>query len=92
MDQGEAELASQVSALVLVERCGCGEGFCATFYTQPKPKGSYGPGHRNVELSPADGMLILDVVEGKIACVEVLNRNDLRRTLDQCLPVDSKFS
>ncbi len=34
------------------------------------------PGHRN--LTPKEGMLILDVVNGEIACVEVLDRNDVR--------------
>jgi hypothetical protein len=38
-----AELASQIPALNIVDRCGCGDNFCASFYTQPKPNGSYGP-------------------------------------------------
>jgi hypothetical protein len=59
---------------------------CSTFYTQPKPEGSFGPGHRNVALTPEEGMLILDVVTGEIACVEVLDRKDVRRKLDEVLP------
>jgi len=52
-----------------------------SFYTQPKPEGTYGPGHRCIDLDAAEGMLVLDVVAGKIAHVEVFNRNDIRRKL-----------
>jgi hypothetical protein len=30
----------------------CGDDFCATFYTQPKPESKSGPGHRNIALAP----------------------------------------
>ena len=85
-EQGEHELAAQVPELRIVERCRCGDDFCGTFYAQPRPKGSYGPNHRNVELSPKVGMLILDVVDGKIACVEVLYRDDIRRAIHAVVP------
>ncbi|MGA8222436.1 MAG: hypothetical protein WB780_12340 [Candidatus Acidiferrales bacterium] len=85
-EQGESELAAQVSRLAILDRCRCGDDFCATFYTKPKPIGGFGPGHRNVRLMPEDGMLILDVVAGEIACVEVLDRNDVREKLDAVLP------
>ncbi len=81
-EAGEPELAAQVPGLVILERCRCDDDFCATFYTQPKPEGAYGPGHRNVALTPEEGMLILDVVGGKIACVELLYRDEIRRKLD----------
>jgi hypothetical protein len=41
--QGQLELATQIPRLAIVERCRCGDDFCASFYTQPKPKWSYGP-------------------------------------------------
>ena len=85
-EHGEQELASQVPALAIVERCRCGDDFCGTFYTKPKPDGGYGPGHRNVRLMPSQGMLILDVVAGRIACVEVLDRKDVRQKLDEVFP------
>jgi hypothetical protein len=84
--QGEVELASQASLLMIVDRCRCGDDFCASFYTQPKPKGAYRPGHRSMELEPAEGMLILDLVGGRIAHVEVVNRNDIREKLLAALP------
>ena len=77
----ELELAAQVSGLEIVDRCRCGDDFCATFYTQPKPLGSYGSGHRNVALTPEKGWLILDVVDGQIMCVEVLYRDEIREAL-----------
>ena len=85
-DAGETDLASQVPGLRIVDRCRCGDDFCASFYTLPKPNGAYGPGHRNVALTPAQGMLILDVVDDVIAQVEVLYRTDIRQKLLAVLP------
>ena len=85
-NQGEAELAAQVSQLTVMDRCRCGDDFCSSFYTQPKPEGHYGPSHRCIELDAAEGMLLVDVVVGKIAHVEVLNRADVRRDLLAALP------
>ena len=62
--------------------CGCGDDFCASFYTQPKPKGAYSPGHDTLALeTAAQGMLIFDVVDGVISFVEVLYRPDVRQKL-----------
>jgi len=83
---GETELAAQISRLRIVDRCRCGDDFCSTFYVQPKPDGAYGPGHRNVALTPRRGMIILDVVDEKIACVEVLYRDEIRHKLHALLP------
>jgi len=77
----QLELASEVSKLNVIDRCRCGDDFCAMFYVLPKPEGAYGPKHRNVALTPKEGMLILDVVADKIAAVEVLYRNDIRQRL-----------
>jgi hypothetical protein len=85
-EQGEPELAAQVPGLMIRDRCRCQDDIgCATFYTRPKPKSGFGPGHRNVRLMPQDGMLILDVVAGEIACIELLDRNDVREKLDAAL-------
>jgi hypothetical protein len=77
-DAGEPELTAEVPGLRIFDRCRCGDDFCATFYTQSKPKDGFGPGHRNVRLMTEEAMLILDVVDGEIACVEVLGRADVR--------------
>jgi|GEM_PF-885558 len=86
-EKGESELAVQLPSLAIHDRCRCKDNFCTTFYTRPKPKGSFGPGHRNVHLIPNGGtLLILDVVDGEIACVEILDREDVRQKLDEILP------
>jgi len=85
-EKGESELAAQVPGLMIFDRCRCGDDFCSTFYTQPKPDGAYGPGHRNVVLAPDNGTLILDVVAEEIACIELLDRNDVRKKLLAVLP------
>ncbi|MCD0447191.1 hypothetical protein LO763_26600 [Glycomyces sp. A-F 0318] len=78
--QGETALASATEDLRLVERCTCKDRSCQSIRTVYRPKsGSYGPGHRNVVLRPAKGMLILDVVDGQIMYVEILDRPRMRR-------------
>jgi len=43
-----------------------------------KPEDGFGPGNRNVRLFPEDGALLV-LVDGKIACVELLDREDVRK-------------
>ena len=75
---GESLLAASVDSLRVVEQCGCDDDFCQSFYTAPKPQGTFGRGHRNVLLDPPwTGMLILDVVDDKIVYVEVIDRHPL---------------
>jgi hypothetical protein len=74
----ETTLAASVDSLTAVALCPCGDDFCQSFYTAPKPDGAYGPGHRNVLLNPPwVGYLILDVVKDEIVFVEVLYRSPL---------------
>jgi len=70
----------------MVTRCSCGDAFCASFYTAPKPRGSYGPKHRNIALEPNDGMIILDLVDEVIVNVEVIDRPDVRAKLELLFP------
>ena len=87
--QGEKDLAEQVPELRLVDRCRCGDDFCATLYTAPKPKGAYGPNHESIPLCPSSGHLILDLVDRKIVCIEILFREDLRIRVLQLFPQTS---
>lgn len=83
----EPALAAAVPSLTIFDRCRCGDDVCCgTFYTQPKPNGSFGPTRRNVVLAPDEGMVILDVVGEEIACVEVLDRHEIREKLLSVLP------
>ncbi|TWD82755.1 hypothetical protein FB561_3896 [Kribbella amoyensis] len=78
----EAGLASQVDGLLILEMCSCDDDFCQSFYTQPAPNGAY-PADRHRNWYPEDdqpgwnGHLILDVVDERIAFVEVLHRPPL---------------
>lgn len=81
LEAQKPELAVQVPTLKTVEGCACGDDFCSSFYTQPKPKGAYGPGHYTLTLEPANGMLNLDVVNGIISFVELLDRPEIHRKL-----------
>lgn len=80
--EGHEDLAEQIGALPVVARCTCGQESCAHFYTAPPPRGSYGPGHTNVVLPVDRGMVVLDIVNGRIAAVEVLDRPEVKRALD----------
>jgi len=82
----EPKLASQVASLTIVDRCRCREDFCAAFYVEPKPLEAYGLGHRNVELKPENGMIILDVVDDRIMQVEVLYRDEVRQAIQVAIP------
>ena len=82
----ELALAAQVRELQIVDRCRCRDEFCSMFYVQPRPKGAYGPGHRNVSLRPEKGMLILDVVDDRIVAVEVLHRDEIREKIHALFP------
>lgn len=74
-EANEGDLAEQVADLRILQQCDCRDAFCQSFYTQPPPHGAYGPGHRNVGLSPdRPGMLVLDVVDNLIMYVEVIGR------------------
>ena len=86
VEAGELRLAEQISDLKIVDRCRCGDSFCATFYTAPIPQPSYGPTHRNVALDPEAGIVILDVEGEEIKCVEVLYRDEIRAKLHALVP------
>jgi hypothetical protein len=80
-EEGQNDLADRVDTLHLLhplQQCGCDDDFCQSFFAAPEPTGAYGPGDRNVGLSPSKpGYLILDVVDDTIMYVEVLHRPPL---------------
>ncbi|MFE1840244.1 hypothetical protein [Streptomyces sviceus] len=78
--EGEHSLALCVRDVRLVAGCGCGDDFCQSLRTAEHPPGQpFGPGHRCVPLLPARGDLILDVVDGRIMYIEILDRPPMRR-------------
>jgi len=75
------DLGKQIGELEIVSRCGCGDSFCNSFYVGPPPKGAWGPDYDCVPVSMERGMVVLDVVEGQIQHVEVLDREELTKPL-----------
>ena len=84
--QGASAIANQVSELTLLDRCRCGDSFCGSFYTAPRPNGPFGPGHRTIPLWSDSGIVNTDVVGLRIVYVEVLRRNDLRDKIVAAVP------
>jgi hypothetical protein len=82
LSAGRGELAAQIRGLPVLDRCRCGQEDCAHFYTAPKPVGTYGPGHTNVVLPASRGLVVLDLVDGMIVAVEILDRPDVKGVLD----------
>lgn len=82
-DSGDDDLADQVSALRVIDTSGCGDYFCASFYTDRLPEDAWGAGHEHENVVPdvRRGMVILDVVDRVIRFVEALYRYDVRRAL-----------
>ena len=82
----EVDLASSIPTLQILSRCNC--KICGSFFFEPEPVGSFGPGHRNIQLE-GNGILIVDVVADrlgidKIHFVEVLDREDVVRCSTGC--------
>ena len=83
---GELALAEQVLTAEVVDRCRCGEDWCASFYTAARPLGGYGPALESLDLEPSVGSAVLDVVAGRLMHVEVLHHAAFRRALDAAIP------
>jgi hypothetical protein len=87
-NNGQSEIAAQVQGLSIVDRCRCGDDFCATFYSEHRPNGPWASlgRHECLTLKAEEGMIILDLVDKRIVCVEVLDRQDVRKRLHNVLP------
>jgi hypothetical protein len=80
---GDQSLAEQVATLEVWDYCGCGDEFCGSFYTAQKPSGPWPKlgVHSTVAPSVRKGMVILDVLDGVIRYVEILNRPEIRKLI-----------
>lgn len=85
LQDDQPSLAYQIPNLQLVDRCRCGDDFCATVYTEPPPH-SFGAGHENIPLDPEKGWIILDVMHGKIHVIEILYRPEVRKRILELFP------
>jgi hypothetical protein len=70
---GRNTLAEQILNLMIFDRCSCDAPHCASFYTQPKPEGHYGPTHWGFVLPSPVGLIVFDVLGETIAFIEILD-------------------
>ncbi len=83
---GRADLLEHLRGAPITSRCNCGDADCAHFYTSPVPT-RRDHTHENIMLPSQSGLIVLDVRQGKVVAVEVLDRPDVKRVLDSYLPV-----
>ena len=76
------KLVACIDDLPIVDRCRCGDDFCATFYAVPRPRTGWGKAKRTEMLQADKGMIIVDYEDRRILCVEVLFRDDVRKRLN----------
>jgi hypothetical protein len=81
-----SDLSNQIIDLKIVDRCRCGDDFCAAIYTVPRPLSKVLGSPQCIELEPAEGMIILDACNGQITGIEVLFRDEIRKKLLELLP------
>ena len=80
--QGEERLAEQVPGLRITAVCPCEQPFCGSFHTLSRPMKRWFIRGRQVELADGGpGEVVIDVVRGEIAYVEVLHLEEVRRAL-----------
>ena len=72
--KGEGLLAEQVRDLRVAGAQLHGHG--SNYYTEPRPDGPWGQGHRTIEL--LSGHLFVDVLDSRIVMIEVLHRQFLK--------------
>jgi hypothetical protein len=83
-DMGEYKLARSIDKLPVVERCRCGNDDCGTFYTMEKEK--WKDKHLRHLVPGCDDIYEVDVYDGTIVCIEILDRDDVSETLRKLLP------
>jgi hypothetical protein len=77
---GKPALAAQVDRLEIVAKCSCNDDFCASFYTARKSE-RLAKDRWTLEVQPAEGMILLDLLGDTIVFIEVLYRDDVRAKL-----------
>jgi hypothetical protein len=82
---GRVDLVAQLQELPVLSRCTCGDSNRAHFYTWSK-RTSLGGQHEDILLPSRSGLVVLDVLHGRVMAVEILDRPDVKRVLDAHLP------
>jgi hypothetical protein len=85
--QGEGRVADQVAGLRITGVCECGQRFCGSFQTLGRPLKRWFMRGRQIELRDGGpGEIVVDVVRGEIAYVEVLYLDDVRDSVARLAP------
>jgi hypothetical protein len=82
----EFALADSIPTLRIHHRCECSDDQCAMLYTIRDTRPAGGPTHREFAFDSVGGMLVVDVEQDRITCIEVLFRPDVRRRLVELVP------
>ena len=85
--QGRPDLGAQIDGLRIKSLCGCDDDFCGSFYTGEPPNGRWSDlgDHYSLPVE-TEWLIVLDVVDGTIRYVEVIDRPDVRKKLLVALP------
>lgn len=77
----EIELADQVPFLPIKRLCDCGDDSCASFYTGQRAQTIWRTGRKHLSPRLMEGMAFLEVCDGVIVFVGMLDRPVERETL-----------
>ena len=82
--QEEPRLADSVGGLRVTRVCTCGQPYCGSFHTATWPMRRWFMRGRQIQLEDGGpGEIMVDVVRGEIAYVEVLYLDDVRDAVAQ---------
>ncbi len=86
--RGQRQQAASIPALRVVELCNCDRPNCSTFYTIPRfvVRWRWPGAGRTLDLKPSEGTIRVDIIEDRIALVEVLDRPDVEAALAGAAP------
>lgn len=77
------ELADSIRSLEIKGRCSCGDLWCSTFYVGGPQDSLIEKSDGTVCLDANAGMVNVDIVNGKITTIEVLDRIDVWEILNR---------
>ncbi len=84
LNENRPELAFQVKNMqVDMDRCVSGEECCAMLCTGLQPSKGWGVGQTTIALTPSNGTIFVDVIDGDIIAVEIFFRKDVQEKLLQ---------
>ena len=85
----EDDLAAQISTLPIKAICECGDELCASFLIGGRSPTVRRTGREVLSPQVIEGMVILEVVDGSITWVQVLERSSVREALSRAFPAIS---